>query len=620
MPDSFKPTPEYVTKLLNDLRQDLRGLHERIDEVEKTRYLEDTIELPDDERKSGIEIRIGASAELIDNVFGAVTANPPRVRIEAQTSKDKAPENEAKREDFWNRFIDRNRFAISRFIDSTLANGVGFLKAARIDYPSKPRERLRKSNNTYAESEQEHVDRVTGLKRIWGPPIGLIDVHPLSAYHRMGIEHIVTEVVEHSWKSKPDVYRNYGIESASALRKMQLEGSSLLRPEVQETARHLRVQSGFPEQEIRPLPYSVDTSTRCLVTEYWSPDYHQIYVERRLIYEEENPHVKYFIGLGKVTSSPDPDKLAFGVAEIMRHNEPVVNRALTRIFEANELVGRRPAVEIPEGAPPEMETTAEGQSVARTYRFRTDIGVSLPPGAKVTDPFANVQHVYSSMPAIQLLLTVMAQHGTSPLFKGVPVASDSSGYRENSLYLMARSQLQDLIYGITLTLSDLIKWCEQEIVDLGETVYIDELSLSPSDIAHWPAKVSVKIEPMLPQNMIAEGTFWDRMWASRHVSRRIVRERGFNEQDPAALEWEVFLEDLRESLKPQLRLDILGFVLGSPGIGAMQGTELARNGGSPGDNQTLREGTGSMGREAGGYARAGQSREPPFEPGSFPPQ
>ena len=39
--------------------------------------------------------------------------------------------------------------------------------------------------------------------------------------------------------------------------------------------------------------------------------------------------------LGRTSSSKDPDKLGVSVAEIMRHNEPTLDRTLTRVAEAS---------------------------------------------------------------------------------------------------------------------------------------------------------------------------------------------------------------------------------------------------------------------------------------------
>ena len=605
--DTFYPTPEYVSRFLDQIKQELRGLYTRIEETERIRYLEDEIMMPADEAKSGIEVRIGASAELIRNVKGAISVNPARVVIDPKMQIEGAGENAYKREQFWNRYLERNHITLSMCDDSTIANGLSFLKATRISYPNKPRERLRKGSGTqFDETEAQHVARVKALKRLWGPPFALMHVHPLAAFPRRGVGFQVAEIAEHSWKSKPDMYRNYGIRNARALKEMQMSGSSMLRPEVADAARYLSASSGIPDSDIRPMPYGTDTSTKCLVTEYWSPDYYQVYIDRRLIYEEQKPHTAYFMALGEITSSPDPDKMAFGVAELMRHNEPALNRAITRILEANELVGRKPAVELPEGSLDAYQPNDNPDDPIQPveYHFKTDVGVSLPPGARIAHPFEGVQHVYESMGTINLLRGILNEHGVTPLFKGQPTASDSSGYRENSLYVMAKGQLQEVLKSLRLQKADLIKFLEQELIDLDETIYIDELELTPADVKNWPANVQVILEPRLPQNLIAEGSFWDRMWASGHISQRFVRETGFQLEDPAGMGWEVFIEKLQVALLPQLQLDILGMVLGNPGAvqpGAAEPT--------PGDNETRLEGSGSMGQENGGFSRGGQPRE-----------
>ena len=73
----------YVNTLLQELQEELRGFHTRVKEVEELRYLEDKIQLPAEEKASGLEIRLGATAELIENVKAALTANRPRALFEA---------------------------------------------------------------------------------------------------------------------------------------------------------------------------------------------------------------------------------------------------------------------------------------------------------------------------------------------------------------------------------------------------------------------------------------------------------------------------------------------------------------------------------------------------------
>lgn len=633
---NFVPDATYVTRLLNDLKQDLQGLHERIEESERLRYLEDEIKLGNDEAKSGIEVRIGASAELINNVMGALTSNQPTVRVEGHKDSSKRADNESKREKFLNRFLEtRNMDAgtFFRFADSLVANGVAYLKAARVEYPSQPRLRRRKPNNTFDETEQEHLQRVKALKRMWGPPIEVIDIHPLSVYPRRGQGNRIAELVEHSYKPKSWMYRNYGIEETrDGLTRAKLD-SRLLDSKVAQLA---RATTGFPDEDIKSLPYGTSTQNLCLCTEYWSPDLHQVYIDRRLVYQEETPHVRYFMGRGQQNSSNDPDKIGFGVAELMRHNEPAINRAITRMLEANELVGRRPTIELPEGSTDGFEapdTDQGGELVPRQFRFKADVAEALPAGAKVVNPFQGVEGVYASMPVIQFLMAINGEHGVSPLFKGIPPGTQGSGYRDNSLYMMAKSQLQYLIDAYKGALTELVRWVEAEIVDMDETVYLGEYELSPKDISDWPATVTVSLEPMIPQNMIAEGTFWDRMWASRHVPRRVVRERGFNEQDPAQLEKEVMLENIREMLMPQLYLDVLQSVQAVQPPGP-QGDQAGRetppeqtdqvnvNTGDTFNNRNgdqARPGAGrDIGRSEGGMTRQGQSREPVRQPAQSP--
>ncbi|NIQ82091.1 MAG: hypothetical protein GTN93_29245, partial [Anaerolineae bacterium] len=180
------------------------------------------------------------------------------------------------------------------------------------------------------------------LKKQWGPPFRLTTVHPLAFYPRLGAGDEIVEWVEHSWKSRRDIYAAYKIG-----RITDLDGGPRL-PDLPDTL--AGALSGQPTEEIRSLPVGIDTSTQCLVTEYWCPTAYQVYVDGRLVHEEADPSVHCELCVGRTTASKDPDKLGVSVAEIMRHNEPTLNRTLIRLAEATELlVRKRLTMEVPEG-------------------------------------------------------------------------------------------------------------------------------------------------------------------------------------------------------------------------------------------------------------------------------
>ena len=118
---------------------------------------------------------------------------------------------------------------------------------------------------------------------------------------------------------------------------------------------------------------------------------------------------------------------------------------------------------------------------------------------------------------------------------------------------MARSQFQYIIDSYAGCIRGFIDWMEQEIVNrVDQEVWVEDTSLRPSDIRDWPCAIEVNIEPLLPQNIIAEGQFYDRMHAQGHIPRRLVQEKGLREEQPERLSRERMLEDMQEMLKPKL--------------------------------------------------------------------
>lgn len=607
------PDTTYVFRLYQELRRELEGLHRRIVEVEALRYLEEKIPIPGAEKQSGLEIRVGLTAELIENVKSALTTNLPSVTVRPLRSGDLAQANSSKREKLWRAFIQNVLVVLNELADAQSGLGLGILKAAYYPWPTSERRRLK------GESDAEYNDRQRALKRQWGLPYKVITIHPLTYFFRLGAGEEIVESIEHSWKSRRQVYEHYNVPDPGTV-----------------TVERIAASMGQPVEDLRALPYGTSTETMALVTEYWSPQWYQVYLNGQKVHEEENPRVRYFVCKGRTTSSKDPDKWGLSVAEILRHNEPTINLALTRMAEATELIVRkRLTLEVPEGFMSGEELGEDNNPVTKTYKFEPDHATALPAQSRVVDPFSGVENVYAAMPFINLILQLTSQHGVSPLFKGIPPGAVGSGYRDNSLYLMAKSQFQYIIDSFEDCLSRCVSWIEQDLVRVGQEVWQDELSLTPKDIREFPAILRVSVEPLLPQNVVSLGQFYDRMWAEGHIPRRLVLEKGMREEQPEELVFERMKEDIKEMLKPILFKDVLQTVF--PQLAEREGAEEPGQGGDgrvqalggtqgPGGAQMLlgmlkqARGQGEAGQAMGGYTRQGMERQPPTQPGAFPPE
>ena len=636
MPDIEEPkvTATYVNKLLAEMQEDLRGLHTKMSEIEDLRHYEDKIKLPPGEKASGLEVRIGATAELIENIKAALTANVPNVIVKALRSGDTADKNSSKREKFWGDFLDwisRPVPILNELADAQAGLGMGILKGTYYPWPKKERERLGSEPRT-KDGDKAYNDRQRALKRKWGPPFRVITIHPLTFYFRLGPGNEIVESIEHSWKSKREIYAAYKLGSDAELTArpdlLKLEGAS------EELAEGITASiAGQPEQTIRPFAAGVSSETMVLVTEYRADDIYQVYVNGRLVDEcIGDPGVKYFVATGRTTSSKDPDKFGISVAEAFRHNEPILNRTITRMAEAAEVIVRkRLTIEAPEGTMLETELGEGNEIQTKTFKFTGEKATALPPGSKIVDPFAGVENVYQAMPFVQLLMQLMGQHGVSPIFKGVPPGAGGSGYRDNSLYLMAKSQFQYLLDSFANCLAEMIDWMEQQLVTRAQQeIWIGELSLRPSDVQKWPATINVSVEPLLPQNIIAEGQFYDRMHARGHIRRRTVLEKGLRDEQPEEELWGVMLEELQEMMKPVLYQDVLQAVgaipppqpeiLGPDGQ-PVQSQGSGRAGGfiPSGGNGSAQAAIVEALQSMGGRTRQGQPRQPPEEAGAFPP-
>lgn len=617
-----RPDWGYVSRLIQELQWEQQGLHTKIAEIEALRYYEKDTNLPPAEKKVGFQVRSGLTDELLENIKAAILAGEPKIHVAGQRKKQGVEGNNSKREGFWQAYLKSLLYPvniISELADSQLL-GIGILKSGKSMSKWNAQELRKKAK----EDSGDYIDRNTALKKRYGPPVATIDIHPLAIYFRPGEGNKIDEVVEHSYKSKRSVIKAYGLKDTGVL-------------DLNEDLQSVAMMPGQPTEFIRALPMGVDTSNYFLVTEYWNPDIYQVYVNGQMCYESkdgETPDVCYFMAPGRSSSSKDPDKYGLSVAENLRHNEPIIDRQLTRMAEAAELIiNKRNTLEVPEGYIPETDAVEGGDTKPRQWVFTDEYAETLPPGAKIVDPFSGAENVYAAMPFIQLLFQITTQHGPSPLLKGISPGAAGSGYRDNSLYLMAKQQFEYIIASLQECITQLIIWLEWLLVNhIKQEIYIGEQSIQPSDITDWPAIISVELKPSLPQNLLAEGQFWESQRQAGNVSRRYVREKGLGIEQPDDMENEVDLEQLMDQIKPYLMMDALATVLnkgpmannqsqesglvgpdGSTPISSASGPPGGQTGLVPGNSTTT---SGRAGQQQAGFATGGQPKAPVTQPGT----
>jgi hypothetical protein len=608
--------PGYVLKLRDELKLEYRGFQTRLKELEAIRYIEDPVRLGVSERPTGLEVRTGLSSDLVEKVKAALSTNMPIVHIKNTREGVKGADNAAKRQQFWQEWVKslvRPIPIIPEIIDAQAGLGVGIPKIVYYpwtDIPKKDKE----------ESDKDYLGRVKAYKNVEGPPFKVLTVHPMTFMFRRGPGNSIAESIEESLKPKMSVYQTYGLGDGET-------GDKNLRAITMPTL------EGVPISELRPLPLGLSSTNLLQVTEYTNPKVRQVYIEDRLVYEQEDPDVAYFPAIGRNTSSKDPDKWGLSVADILRHIEPVADRTLTRMAEASDLlVRKRMAVELPDGSTDYMENPQgigeDNDPKPRSFEFSPNKARALPPGAKLADPFAGAENVYGAMPFVSLIMQLASDHGVSPIFKGMGAAG-SSGYHDTSLYMMARSQFNYMIENLQFCLSSLIQQAERWIVHkCKREVVINGLTLSPKDIVDYPATFEVEIKPYLPQNLMAMGTFWDQMWTKGHATRRQVRVNGMEDEDPERTGRERMLEDLQDMLKPILLQDVLRTTGISPAPEQVPPTTILGPDGQPigGENPQAGQMPSEQGQQdQGGAAKSlvplletGRGKQPPIDPGTLP--
>ncbi|KKM78905.1 hypothetical protein LCGC14_1355290 [marine sediment metagenome] len=605
--------PGHALLLRDELYIEFQGLHNKMAELERVRYLEGPVPLGASEKLTGLEVRTGMSNDLVEKVKAALTTSIPAVKMENLREGGRADKNIERRIRFWQECLKSWHKPVpilGEIVDAQAGLGLGVPKAVYYPWPEWRKKRKNEKNS-------EYLDYVKGKKKEHGPPFVLITVHPMTFMPRFGVGNRLEESIEESYKNKRDMYHTYSIQDDAHWSTLELAGTE-----------------GIPIPRVRAMPAGKSTVGMVKVTEYVrnipGDTLRQVFIDDRLVLEEEDPNVRYFPILGRTTSSKDPDKLGVSVADVLRHLEPVIDRTLTRMAEASDrVVRKRLAVELPEGStdylmPPKPGVGEDNDPTVRTFEFDPEHATALPPGSKMVDPFEGVENVYGAMPFLQLVMQIASQHGVSPIFEGTPPGASGSGYRDNSLYLMARSQFNYLVENFEFGLSSVIEQMETWIVTkVKRPIWCGPYSLSPKDIKDWPARYEVKVQAFLPQNLMAEAQLYDTMWTKGHVTRHTVKVKGLNMEVPEAIqeERERYLEDLKSMSKPVLFQDVLRHV------GILQPTaetqpQLVGPDGKPISGENVQVGEGGTGRDGAQARQAatvqqGTPKEPPNDPGEL---
>jgi hypothetical protein len=603
--------PRNALLLREELYLEFQTLHNKMVELEQIRYLEGVVPLGGSEKLTGLEVRTGMSNDLIEKIKAALTTNMPRAKFKNYREGDRAAKNAAKREKFWQECLENWHHPIpvlGECVDAQAGLGVGIFKGIYYPWP----EWRKKGKN---EKDADYLNYVKGKKKEHGPPFILLTVHPLSFMPRFGVGNRLEESIEESYKNKRLMYGIYGIQDDEHFDTLELCASE-----------------GVPTPRVQAMPSGKSTIGMVKVTEYVrnipGDTLRQVFIDDRLVLEEEDPSVRYFPILGRTTSSKDADKRGVSAADVLRHIEPVIDRTLTRMAEASDrVVRKRLAVELPEGSndylkPPRPGIGEDNNPEVRTFEFDPEHATALPPGSKMVDPFEGVENVYGAMPFLQLVMSIASQHGVSPIFAGTPPGASGSGYRDNSLYLMAKSQFDYLVNNFQFGLASVIEQFETWVVTkVKRQVWCGPYSLSPRDIKEWPAKYEIEVEAFLPQNLMAEAQLYDTMWTKGHVTRRTVREKGLNMEDPELEERERYLEDLKSMAKPVLFQDVMRATGIIPPMSETQPQVLGPDGQPISGENTQVDGAG--GKQDGAQARQaatvqqGTVKQPPRDPGEL---
>ena len=626
MPSTEEPTAAYISRFFFDMRQLFEGLHRRIRELEELRFGEEEIPVQPSKDAAGHRFRVRMLDDLIETAKAAALTQPPKIHIKPLRRGKSGDDNASKRENFWNAWLEKSWPFLVQMADNQFGLGISVFKMVYDPWPADERKQKE------GESNRTYLNRLKGKKREWGVPFKPVLVHPLSFYFRWNPgDFDVLEGLEETYKNRYDIQTAYDV-----------------LPDIRDVAERIEnveTATGFPPQDRRPIPFGVNLTTYVRVCEYWNPKWSKVYLgvgagEGALpaneIHSEDDPGVAYFVAPGRLNGSLDPDKIAMSIGDHHRGIEPFINKMMSEMLNVAEIAAHpKGYVIVPEGGDPQVTIDEEGNVQRTVYEMSADGATGLPPGADLRDPYANSGMIWSGMPLLQMAMDLLQSKGPGPILRGLPPSSAGSGYRDNSLYLMAKSMFMYSLHLYTLPLAKAIRWMEQQIANrVQDECWIDDYHLGPGDIEDWPVEHNVELKPDLPQNKIQETQNLASLSDRGLIPESYVIEHGLGEEAPQELQDEVEAERIyKEYLRPILARDVLVTVgvLKPEDIQTSPAEEGGMVSDALGGEQPAPEGAmesmnGNGGGGSGGVQglaalqavrNAGVSRQPPRTPGTL---
>jgi hypothetical protein len=478
---------------------------------------------------TAVEIRTPLMNDLIQRLAGALSVNPPQFKVPPRPrgNMDKNQRLSSKLEKWTTAWLNEMEHQEGdriyyRFLDYLCGDGHGVLKLVHREdfwdgYPTLDKD----ADSLTPDEAEEYSEKVANFKTGASLPFSLKVLDPLTFYpfySERGLE----EVLEVSKRPKIYLAKRFNLTAGDRGKLVSKTGQNV----------HMDSQ----------------ISGDCEYWEHWT-----------------DKDVPYFHALGTQTSSREPDKEGLSVGHQLIHLIPALDSLLTMKTNSGFLSAYPSFKRIrPIGAPSRVGELDDDEDPDAA-------GLEFEPG-----------HIYDGLPgedlapvelpqvgqdvnqSIEMLLGIISKVGIPSVLEGNHSPNRVSGFAYSEMLNVSRTKYTTIIRNASFAMESMVKflwWLVEKRV--GEEIYIwatDEdgtagwLSITPSDIGEY-YNVKVIIEPLLPEDDIAQGQHAASMVQAGMWSKRFAREQKMGIPDPEAMEDEILVERAMEM--PQISLYLL---------------------------------------------------------------
>ena len=509
--------------------------------------MEKPVYIPPTYGPSTTEIRTPLFNDLVQRLAGALSVNTPKIQVPPfpRGNRDDAQRNSSLREKWTQAFLEEIELQegdrlFYRFMDYLCADGHACFKLIHRDdfWGEFPRlvKRLEDEGEEVDEDPKEYNDRVFNYKTGAPLPFQLQVLDPLTVYpyrSDRGLE----DVLEVSRRPRFYVAKRFGIA-------FDAKGSPV------------RMGQGFD------LDTTVTLSGDVEYWEHWTPTDVAFFVNRKCveIVEHGMKRIPYFLATGTQTSSRDPAKEGLSVGHQLRHLIPALDSLLTMktnsaFLQAYPSFKRTRQLGAPARQSEESEDENSSEQQFEPGYIYDGMGgedleaIAVPPvGQDVNE-------------AINILMSLIDKVGIPSVMSGSHAPNRVSGAAYSEMLNVSRTKYTTIIRNASFAMTDMIRhlwWLVENKVQDDVPIWSNEdhkwLELGPGDINGY-YRVKTIIEPLLPEDDIAQGQHAAAMVQAKLWSKRYARENKMGIEAPEEMDDEILVEDAMDL--PQVKMYLL---------------------------------------------------------------